>query len=175
MHPLYIPDVYKRQAFTNAQLGINHSIAHKIGAAYGLPHGLTNAILLPYVIRYNHKDPAAARHYANIARRVGLDGLTEKILSNSLIREIHKLNRCLLYTSNTESCDPVRILSYLLRPDRPPAHGCKGGYSILRFLLFLHAELANAPAPLLAGRKFTEKSKDRRFRLPFTVSSKTPY
>lgn len=79
-------------AFSNAQLGINHSLAHKIGGVFGLPHGLCNAILMPYVIQYNAKNPAASRHYANIARRAGLDGLTEKILANSLIREIRDLS-----------------------------------------------------------------------------------
>ena len=44
-------------AFTNAFLGVNHSLAHKIGAEFHLPHGRINAILLPYVIRYNSSKP----------------------------------------------------------------------------------------------------------------------
>ena len=44
-------------AFANAFLGIAHSIAHKIGGEYGIPHGRANAILLPHIIRYNAKDP----------------------------------------------------------------------------------------------------------------------
>ena len=44
-------------AFANAFLGICHSVAHKIGGEYGIPHGRTNAILLPHIIRYNAKDP----------------------------------------------------------------------------------------------------------------------
>jgi alcohol dehydrogenase class IV len=90
---MHVAQCIAGMAFTNAQLGINHSLAHKIGAQFELPHGLSNAILLPYVIRYNLKDPAAARHYANIARRLGLDGLTEKIMVNSLIDSIQKLGR----------------------------------------------------------------------------------
>ena len=40
-------------AFTNAFLGLNHSIAHKIGGEYHVPHGRANAVLLPHVIKYN--------------------------------------------------------------------------------------------------------------------------
>ena len=54
-------------AFSNALLGIVHSMAHKTGAAFStghIPHGCANAIYLPYVIKYNAKDPVAAKRYA---------------------------------------------------------------------------------------------------------------
>ena len=44
-------------AFANAFLGMNHSMAHKIGAEFHVPHGRANAILLPYTIRYNGQKP----------------------------------------------------------------------------------------------------------------------
>ncbi len=54
-------------AFANAFLGIAHSIAHKIGGEYGIPHGRANAILLPHIIRYNAKDPQNMHYSLNMS------------------------------------------------------------------------------------------------------------
>ncbi len=65
-------------AFSNALLGIVHSMAHKTGAAFStghVPHGCANAIYLPYVIQYNAKDMRAAKRYEDIANALGLDGV----------------------------------------------------------------------------------------------------
>ena len=92
-------------AFANAFLGICHSIAHKIGGEYGIPHGRTNAILLPYVIRYNAKDPQkhamfpkydyfrAHTDYADIAKFLGLPGETTEELVESLASAVADLGR----------------------------------------------------------------------------------
>lgn len=82
-------------AFSNALLGIVHSMAHKTGAAFStghIPHGCANAIYLPYVIRYNAKDSTAASRYAEIARRMGLAGTSETALVNSLCEKISEFN-----------------------------------------------------------------------------------
>ena len=82
-------------AFSNALLGIVHSMAHKTGAAFStghIPHGCANAIYLPYVIKYNAKDAVAAKRYAEIARRMGLPGTSEKALINSLCAKIDAFN-----------------------------------------------------------------------------------
>lgn len=82
-------------AFSNALLGIVHSMAHKTGAAFStghITHGLANAMYLPYVIKYNAKDPVAAKRYAEIARRVGLEGSSEQSLINSLCEKINEFN-----------------------------------------------------------------------------------
>ena len=82
-------------AFSNALLGIVHSMAHKTGAAFStghITHGLANAMYLPYVIKYNAKDPIAAKRYAEIARKVGLTGASEKSLINSLCAKIDEFN-----------------------------------------------------------------------------------
>ena len=90
-------------AFSNALLGIVHSMAHKTGAAFStghIPHGCANAMYLPYVIAYNAKNPVAAKRYAEIARRMGLAGTSEQALINSLIGKIHCFNRQLNIPAN---------------------------------------------------------------------------
>ncbi len=82
-------------AFSNALLGIVHSMAHKTGAAFStghITHGCANAMYLPYVIKYNAKDPVAASRYADIARFVGLSGTSEQALINSLCDKIDEFN-----------------------------------------------------------------------------------
>ena len=82
-------------SFSNALLGIVHSMAHKTGAAFStghIPHGCANAIYLPYVIKYNAHNPVAASRYAEIARKMGLEGKSEKALINSLCAKIDAFN-----------------------------------------------------------------------------------
>lgn len=78
-------------AFSNALLGITHSMAHKIGAVFHIPHGCANAIFLPYVIDFNKK--ACKDRYATIARYLGLNGSTEDELVDSLTSMIKELNK----------------------------------------------------------------------------------
>ena len=94
-------------AFTNAFLGLNHSMAHKLGGEYHIPHGRANAILMPYVIKYNatkptkfaafpkYKEYVADERYAKIARRVGLCGpdTSTQDAVNALIVAIENLMR----------------------------------------------------------------------------------
>lgn len=81
-------------AFSNAMLGIVHSMAHKTGAAYQnghIPHGCANAMYLPKVIPYNAKIPETRERYASIARAVGLTG-DEDNLIQALCRKIDMYN-----------------------------------------------------------------------------------
>ena len=81
-------------AFSNALLGIVHSMAHKTGAAYKnghIVHGCANAMYLPKVIQYNAKVPEARERYATIARAVGLTG-DEDNLIKALCRKIDFYN-----------------------------------------------------------------------------------
>lgn len=90
-------------AFANAFLGINHSLAHKLGAEFHIAHGRSNTILMPHVIRYNATKPTkfaafpkyenfiADQRYAEIARTLGLPARTTEEGVESLIQAVIKL------------------------------------------------------------------------------------
>ncbi len=83
-------------AFSNALLGIVHSMAHKTGAAYSgghIIHGAANAMYLPKVIKFNSKNAEAAERYAEIARFIGLKGATTAELVDALIAELRDMNK----------------------------------------------------------------------------------
>ena len=85
-------------AFSNALLGIVHSMAHKTGAAYTgghIVHGCANAMYLPRVIQYNAKVATAAERYADIARFIGLKGETTEELVAALVTELKSMNASL--------------------------------------------------------------------------------
>ena len=85
-------------AFSNALLGIVHSMAHKTGAAYTgghIVHGCANAMYLPKVIKYNAKVAEAAHRYGEIARFIGLNGNSDEELVDALIAEIKSMNKAL--------------------------------------------------------------------------------
>ena len=88
---MHIAQCLAGMAFSNALLGIAHSLAHKTGAEFEIPHGCCNAILLPYVIQYNSK--VCMDRYATIAKAIGLPGNTDKQLVNALVDSIRELNR----------------------------------------------------------------------------------
>jgi 1-propanol dehydrogenase len=87
-------------AFNNASLGINHSIAHAIGAKFHLSHGKCNGILLPYVMEYNTKDEKAMKRYAEIARHMGFTFEDDRICAYALIESIILLKKALNIPKN---------------------------------------------------------------------------
>ncbi|MCI1965286.1 MAG: iron-containing alcohol dehydrogenase [Oscillospiraceae bacterium] len=88
---MHIAQCLAGMAFSNALLGIAHSIAHKTGAVFHIPHGCCNAILLPFVIQYNSR--VCMERYAQIARMLGLPGATDKQLTNSLVEAVRAMNQ----------------------------------------------------------------------------------
>ncbi len=91
-------------AFTNAFLGANHSLAHKIGGEFHVPHGRANAILLPYVIKYNSSKPSkfvsfpkyeyfiADEKYNKLAKKIGIKAKTTEEGVEKFIQAVKDLN-----------------------------------------------------------------------------------
>ena len=87
-------------AFSNALLGIVHSMAHKTGAAFAdygahIIHGAANAMYLPKVIAFNAKNETAAKRYAEIADYMNLGGNSVEEKVQLLIAELRKMNDAL--------------------------------------------------------------------------------
>lgn len=93
-------------AFANAFLGLNHSMAHKLGAFHHLPHGLANAVILTEVMKYNavevptrmgtfpqYEYPQALARYAEIGRYVGLTGKDDQEVFDKLIKKLEDLKK----------------------------------------------------------------------------------
>ncbi len=93
-------------AFANAFLGVCHSMAHKLGAAFHIPHGFANALLICQVIRYNANDcpakqatfpqyrfPNTKAAYAEFARGIGLKGKTDDEAVENLIAALQEMKK----------------------------------------------------------------------------------
>ncbi|MCR5295736.1 MAG: bifunctional acetaldehyde-CoA/alcohol dehydrogenase [Lachnospiraceae bacterium] len=95
-------------AFANAFLGINHSLAHKLGAFHHIAHGVANALVLTYVMRYNAKEvptrmgtfpqyqyPHTLRRYAEVAEYNGMGGKTDEESFENLVAAIRELKKAI--------------------------------------------------------------------------------
>ena len=103
-------------AFTNAFLGINHSLAHKLGGEFHIPHGRANAVMLPHVIKYNAAKPTkfnafpkyeyyvADKKYAEVARYLGLPSKNTEHAVNSLVGEVVELMKKLSMPMSIRDC-----------------------------------------------------------------------
>ncbi len=78
-------------AFSNASLGYVHAMAHQLGGFYDLPHGVCNAILLPYVCEFNKQ--VSANKFAELASEIGITGNTENELATKFINAIKELSK----------------------------------------------------------------------------------
>lgn len=87
-------------SFTNASLGIVHSISHSLGSIFHVPHGILNAILLPYVIEFNRNNPITLRRYSDIANWIGEKNLTLGI--KRLIKDLEIKDDLSLYISQDD-------------------------------------------------------------------------
>ncbi|NCB33615.1 MAG: bifunctional acetaldehyde-CoA/alcohol dehydrogenase [Erysipelotrichia bacterium] len=126
-------------AFANAYLGMNHSMAHKVGAEFHVPHGLANAILLPYTIRYNGTKPEkpgiwpkykfydADERYCQLAKAVGIEFKTTQEGVEKYAQAVYQLGRdsgigmnfsSLDYLNEKDWMEAVEKLSYLAYEDQ---------------------------------------------------------
>ena len=91
-------------AFANAFLGVCHSMAHKLGAFHHIPHGIANALMIDYVLKFNSAEvptkmgtfpqydhPHTLRRYAEVAEALGLGGANDEESLNNLIKAINEL------------------------------------------------------------------------------------
>jgi len=103
-------------AFSNAFLGINHSLAHTLGGEFHIPHGRANAVLLPFVVEYNSKKPTkfvsfpkyetfiADKKLAEIAKALGLPACTAEEGVKSLVAAIRKLMKEVNVPMSIKAC-----------------------------------------------------------------------
>ena len=108
-------------AFNSASLGLNHGMAHQLGAQFHIPHGRANAILLPHIIEYNTgigpttrvrsmgTFPPCVRRYCNMARILGVANMNEVTTIRSLISYIHFLNEEMLIPKSVSEATGGRV------------------------------------------------------------------
>jgi len=84
---------YAGSAFTRAYVGYVHAIAHTIGGLYGVPHGLANAVILPYVLEFCRKDAEKKLAKLAVAGGIGTKKESDKDLSHKFIDKIKSMNK----------------------------------------------------------------------------------
>ena len=88
---MLVASFYGGMAFTRAYVGYVHAIAHNLGGMYGTPHGLANAVILPYVLEYFGE--TAYKKLAKLADIVGITGADNAEKAKKFIAEIKRMNR----------------------------------------------------------------------------------
>ncbi|GIM33579.1 1-propanol dehydrogenase PduQ [Paraclostridium bifermentans] len=104
-------------AFNQASLGLNHGIAHIVGAKFHIPHGRTNSILLPYVIEYNANISGynnasysdTAKKYAQIAKMIGLESSNVRLGVKNLVNEIKKMQKSMNMPMKLTDCKVNKV------------------------------------------------------------------
>lgn len=84
---------YAGVAFTRAYVGYVHAIAHNMGGLYGVPHGLANAVILPYVLEFSRKEAQHRLARLSVASGIGVTGESEEELSYKFIDKIKAMNK----------------------------------------------------------------------------------
>lgn len=109
------------QAFTRASVGYVHAISHQLGAEYGVPHGLGNAIILPHVVEFSSVRVESKLARLAVLLALGLDSESETALAQRFVRELFEFNKRLKIPTVVEELKPEDISS-LARAARTEAH-----------------------------------------------------
>lgn len=121
---MHIASCLAGQAFNSASLGLNHGMAHQLGARFHIPHGRANAILLPYIIEYNSgvtllgrsqkEYPSCVRKYCNLARILGVSNMNEVTTIRALISYLHFLSAEMgIPAKVSEACQGLTETEYM--------------------------------------------------------------
>lgn len=105
---MHMASCYAGIAFENSGLGLNHGMAHALGAKFKLPHGLANALLMPHIIRYNKSEPIygveAEKRYARMAQSMRTSEGMAKGWEDSLVNELKSLMKHLELPASIRDC-----------------------------------------------------------------------
>jgi alcohol dehydrogenase len=155
-----LASTYAGLAFTRANVGYVHAIAHQFGGKYHTPHGLANAIMLPHVLRYSA--PAITRQLAKLAVRANLGSESERreALAEKFLDAIDQLNRDLgipLYLDTLQEADIPALA-------QAACHEAHTGYPVPKYMTQKQCEalirqvLPQAATPKPAKKPVAKKS-----------------
>jgi alcohol dehydrogenase class IV len=105
---MLLASFYAGLAFTKAYVGYVHAFSHKVGGMYGVPHGLGNAILLPYVLDFLKDAPLAEQRLAELAVAIGAGTAAESkaVLAQRFVERVRELNRAVGIPERLEALKP---------------------------------------------------------------------
>ena len=156
-----LASTYAGIAFTRANVGYVHAIAHQFGGRYHTPHGLANAIVLPHVLRFSA--PAVTDRLAQLAVRAGLGQADEdeERLAERFIEGVETLNRDLGIPTTLDALQAADIPALA----RAACHEAHAGYPVPRYMTLRQCEtLIAALLPPAAAKKSTAKAKKPQAR-----------
>lgn len=166
-----LASTYAGMAFTRANVGYVHAIAHQFGGKYHTPHGLANAIVLPHVLKYSA--PAITGRLAQLAlrARLGEDGDDEDTLAQKFLDGVDQLNRDLNIPLHLQALKEADIPALA----QAACHEAHTGYPVPRYMTQAQCEAlirellppdAEPPAPAAAARKAPRRAAPKGTAAP---------
>lgn len=125
-----LASTYAGLAFTRANVGYVHAIAHQFGGRYHTPHGLANAIMLPHVLEFSRPDIVPQLARLAVRARVGRDGDREDDLAQNFLDAVHQLNRDLGIPTQLDALREADIPALA----KAACHEAHTGYPVPRYM-----------------------------------------